>query len=249
MPPQSHNHNISKTDFENWLVKLLDTDKPPSLRKVAAYGALSKSTLAYQLKNNAVDPSAILSIARGLGKNPVQELGVFRQFAFLNQARKTPATDTEVIYALAIPDILREVLQRYAKPTEPFSLTDVSSAQVWARWFRACAPSVSGKDIQAVTGISLTSVAHNQQLGSWNIDQVFKLSKSFGLHTLVALITSGFISWAEAGYPDNAIEQQVRNVPVDLLAECLSSIAPKLPQDLGLHRDNRLRNISHEYLA
>lgn len=249
MSQQEDNPAISKNEFENWLIKIFDTNKPPSLRKVASCGALSKSTLAYQLKNDAVDPTAVLAIARGMGRNPVKELSGFTQFNSLAQTAHLAAADTEILYALAVPDILREILRRYSVPVAPFSLAPVSPAQVWGRWFRACAPHVSGKDIQQVTGISQNSVSRNQQLGGWRIEHIFTLSKRFGLHLPIALITGGFISWAEAGYTEQILEERVVNFSTELLAECLSSVASKLPRDIALDQDHRVRNIAVEYLA
>lgn len=249
MSQQEDNLAISKAEFENWLLTLFDTSKLPSLRKIASCGALSKSTLAYQLKNDTVDPTAVLAIARGMGRNPVKELSSFKQFGSLTQPTDLSATDTEILYALAIPDILREILRRYSVSVAPFSLSSVSPAQVWGRWFKACAPHVSGKDIQEVTGISQTSISRNQQLGGWRIEHIFAFSKRFGLHLQIALVTSGFISWEEAGYSEQALEERVKNLSSDLLAECLSSIAPKLPRDIVLDQDHRVRNIAVEYLA
>lgn len=249
MPPRPHELTITKTEFETWLVKTLKTQKPPSLRKVASYGALSKSTLAYQIKNDSIDPHTVFAIARGIGKNPLHELSTFHNFSFLATAKENPASDTEILFALAVPDVLREILRRYEVSTAPLSLTETSPEQSWQRWFKACAPQVASKDIQGVLGISTTSISRNQQTGRWNMQQIFILTQNFHLHTAIALVVSGFLSWREAGYPEKVIQQRVENFPLELLVTFLSSTTSKIPQDLKLHRENRLRNISIEYLA
>ncbi|MGP4969025.1 hypothetical protein [Glutamicibacter ardleyensis] len=202
---------LGRAEIQSWL----DAVAPGTgLVRLAQLAELPRLRVTQQVSRGSVAPSTASAIARGLGLNPLTELRRFEQFTNLTPA--TPSPDEMPAY-LPTPGLLQAVVHRLnSEHTHESDLGDETYEHAAMYWF-ACADDGNLRaHIQQELGIAQPTL--------WKMlrtrlreDVSLEIARYASFPLVSALVVSGVLTGAEAGWEPECRSRWVNTVPLGQL--------------------------------
>lgn len=239
---------ITRAAFEDWAQSAFGLSKPPTGRAIAQTAQISKSTVAKQLKSDDVDARFVIDLARGLGREPLDELSRFGGYELLKARVEIPSIE-EQLTVVSFPDLLTEILRRFRWSPQVEESIYPLGFQTWNAWFSVVAPHATLASFEEILGLTVASISRNHRRGNWSVAQVLAISTSLNLNPHMALVASAHLSLEEAGLPATMRKDAIRQATDEQLQTQLSYLAPHLTGILQRQSEDLYRGLSNDRLA
>ena len=169
---------------------------------------IKRSTLAQQIVRGKVSEITVVSVARAYGKNPVEALSDFEEYADLlgGPWRPSPA---EVISQVSYVCILQVILAR-STGGEASALPELAKyphRNAIRSWFEAVDPGDLRQRLSAKTGVAPQNISAQLLAGRLAPELAVEAARLAGASLPGGLVATGLISPDEAGWPRSGQEE------------------------------------------
>ena len=214
---------LGRSEIQSWL----DAVAPGTgLVRLAQLAELPRLRVTQQVSRGSVAPSTVSAIARGLGLDPLTELRRFEQFTHL-----TPSTPTATELAAFIPTsgLLQAIVHRLNSViTAEADLGDENYEHAAMYWFAYADDGNLRAHIHQELGIAQPTL--------WKMlrtrlreDVAFQIAQYAQFPLVSALVVSGVLTGAEAGWGPECRSRWINAVPLGQLLD----IAEKRLHEVG----------------
>lgn len=220
---------LGKTEVQPWLDVAASGH---SLASLAQLAELPRFSVAQQIRRGNVAPSTVAGIARGLKLDPLRELSRFQAFAGISPGSPSPQ---EIAAFIATPDLLQATVHRIkVVKTEETELGNEFYDRLPLNWFDLADDGNLRAFIQQNIGVAQPTLW--KMLRTRLREDVSLTIAAYADFTPVsALVVSGVISGAEAGWEPECRAGWVNSVPMGQLLE----VAEKRLHEVGKHERSR----------
>ena len=163
---------------------------------------IKRSTLGQQIVRGKVSEITVVSVARAYGKNPVEALSEFEEYADLLSGPWRPSA-AEVISQVSYVCILQVVLARsIGGEASPFpDLAKYPHRNAIRSWFEAVDPGDLRQRLSAKTGVAPQNISAQLSAGRLAPELAVEAARLAGASLPGGLVATGLISPDEAGWP------------------------------------------------
>lgn len=166
---------------------------------------IKRSTLAQQIVRGKVSEITVVSVARAYGKNPVEALSEFEEYADLLSGPWRPTT-AELISQVSYVCILKMILDRATQGAPAGGSGDLTSGfghrNAVRSWFEAVDPGDLRQRLSAKTGVAPQNISAQLSAGRLAPELAVEAARLAGASLPGGLVAIGLVTPGEAGWPE-----------------------------------------------
>lgn len=205
---------LDRAEVQSWL----DAVAPGTgFVRLARLSGLPRLRITQQVSRGSVAPSTIAAIARGLALDPLSELTKFQEFTSITTSAPAPS---EMAAFIPTAGLLQATVHRLNSATvNEAELGDETYDQLALNWF-ACADEGNLRaHIQQTLGVAQPTL-WKMLRSRLREDVALEIAQYAGFPLASALVVSGVLTGAEAGWEPGCRSRWLNTIPLgQLLAE------------------------------
>lgn len=211
--------SVSAKNFQQWLTAVAGSTSQAAVCRAAG---IKRSTLAQQLVRGRVSVATVAAVSRSLGLPVVASLAGFPQFSDLASGIKEP-TQAELLSQISDADLLREILNRHfagedAGDGKAVELSPVPHKSSVRDWMEAVDTADLRQRVARQASIAPQNLSAQITANRLTAELAVESARIAGVGLTNGLVSTGFLSPAEAGWDPAARETALQHTPNSVLA-------------------------------
>lgn len=215
--------SVSAKNFQHWLTAVAGSTSQAALCRAAG---IKRSTLAQQMVRGRVSVATVAAVSRSLGLPVVASMAQFPQFSDLVTGMKEP-TRAELLSQISDTDLLKEFLNRQgaldidapstAAPL-PITLSAIPHRSSVRDWMDAVGATDLRQRVAKAASIAPQNLSAQISANRLTAALAIESARIAGVGLTNGLVSTGFLSPAEAGWEPRARESALAKTPGSVLA-------------------------------
>lgn len=210
--------SVSAKLFQQWLTTVAGSTSHAALCRAAG---IKRSTLAQQLVRGRVSVATVAAVSRSLDLPVVSSLSTFPQFSDLASGMKPP-TREELLSQISDADMLQEILNRHVSAdngtaAEALTLSPIPHRSSVRDWMDAVDTRDLRQRVAKQTAIAPQNLSAQISANRLTAELAIQSARLAGVGLTNGLVSTGFLSPAEAGWEPDARERALRETPNSIL--------------------------------
>ncbi|MCC3275759.1 hypothetical protein LJ753_07735 [Arthrobacter sp. zg-Y20] len=198
--------------FQSWRAAVAPGESNAALCRRTG---IKRSTLAQQIVRGKVTEITVVRVARAYGKNPVEALSDFEEYADLLSGPWRPTTAeliSQVSYVCILKMILARATQEGPAGPEGPDLAGFGHGNAIRSWFEAVDPGDLRQRLSAKSGVAPQNISAQLSAGRLAPELAVEAARIAGVSLPGGLVAIGLVTPDEAGWPQGGQEQALASL-------------------------------------